>query len=281
VPGVSDLLAEATAELYDADPEEFTQLRQALVAQAREQGQPAIAKRIGVLRKPTRSAWVVNRLARAHPEAATRLAEMASELRAGGDGARIRELTQARGRLVDELAREAFAAAGTPSPPAALREDVIATLNAALADPEVAADLAAGTLTRAAHWAGFGLVPLAGDAAPAGSSGGDARQAGAGRQAGAAKPATSEDGAATARADELDGRRRQRERILEAERGLAEATGAAEAASATERELEDTVRRLEADLEDARQRLADARRRAYRAHVRQERATAELDRIRK
>ena len=34
-----------------------------------------------------------------------------------------------------------------------------ATLDAALADPEVAASL--GTLVRAAHWAGFGLAPAA------------------------------------------------------------------------------------------------------------------------
>ncbi len=36
-----------------------------------------------------------------------------------------------------------------------MREEVTATLDAALADPEVAANL--GTLVRAAHWAGFGL----------------------------------------------------------------------------------------------------------------------------
>ena len=45
-----------------------------------------------------------------------------------------------------------------PAPPAALREEVTATLDAAIADPEVAANL--GTLVRAAHWAGFGLAPL-------------------------------------------------------------------------------------------------------------------------
>ena len=35
-----------------------------------------------------------------------------------------------------------------------MREEVTATLDAALADPEVAASL--GSLVRAAHWAGFG-----------------------------------------------------------------------------------------------------------------------------
>jgi hypothetical protein len=256
---VTELLAQATAELYDADPDEFTQRRTELATQARDEGQPAVAKQITALRKPTRSAWVVNRLARTHPEAATRLAELAGDLRAGGNGARIRELTEARGRLVDELTRQAFAAAGTQTPTAALREDVIATLNAAIADPEVAATLAAGTLTRAAHWAGFGLVPLSGE------------------PSGKVKLTTP---APPPAVDEVERRRRLREKINLSERTVAELSEAAESAAATERELEDTVRDLEAELEQARLRLADARRQAYRAQSRQQRAVAELDRLR-
>ena len=153
---MSDLLADATAELYQADPEEFMPRRAELVAQAREAGEAAAAKQIGALRKPTRSAWVVNRLVRDDPEVRDRLAELAAELRDTGasmDGGRIRELTAARARLVDELTRQAFD--DLPAPSAAVREEVTATLDAALADPEVAASL--GTLVRAAHWAGFGL----------------------------------------------------------------------------------------------------------------------------
>ena len=78
------------------------------------------------------------------------------------DGGRIRELTAARARLVDELTRQAFD--DLPAPPAAVREEVTATFDAALADPEVAASL--GTLVRAAHWAGFGLGPDAASASP-------------------------------------------------------------------------------------------------------------------
>src|SRR5208282_3939289 len=99
---MSDLLADAVAELYSCDPDDFTQRRQELASQAREAGQPDAAKQIAVLRKPTRSAWVVNRLVRADPEVAPRLAGLAAELRGGGggDGPRLRELTAARGRLV-------------------------------------------------------------------------------------------------------------------------------------------------------------------------------------
>ena len=153
---MSDLLADAKAELYQGDPEEFMARRGELVAQAREAGETAVAKQIGALRKPTRSAWLVNRLVRADPEVTARLAALAAELRDGGlDGGRIRELTVARARLVDELTRQALD--GLPAAPAAVREEVAATFDAALADPEVAANL--GTLVRAAHWAGFGLAP--------------------------------------------------------------------------------------------------------------------------
>jgi hypothetical protein len=162
---MTDLLADAKAELYQGDPEDFMARRGELVAQAREAGQAGVAKQIGALRKPTRSAWVVNRLVRADPEVTARLAALAAELRGGGqvmDGARIRELTAARARLVDELTGQALD--DFPAAPSALREEVTATFDAALADPEVAADL--GTLVRAAHWAGFGLAP-APDGAPA------------------------------------------------------------------------------------------------------------------
>ena len=149
---MADLLADAEAELYTADPDEFTGRRAELAASARDAGEPAVAKQITGLRKPTRSAWVVNRLVRSDPEVRSRIDALAAGLREASDGSRIRELTAARARLVDELTRAALR--GVPAPPAALREEVTATLDAAIADPEVAARL--GTLVRAAQYAGFG-----------------------------------------------------------------------------------------------------------------------------
>jgi hypothetical protein len=254
---MSDLLADATAELYQADPEEFMPRRAELVAQAREAGEAAAAKQIGALRKPTRSAWVVNRLVRNHPEVRDRLAELAGELRDPGasmDGGRIRELTAARARLVDELTRQALD--DLPAPPAAVREEVTATLDAALADPEVAASL--GTLVRAAHWAGFGLgsdtPPLPPPAAKT-------------KKLAVAEPSAERE-------------RRHREKIISAERAVAEADRAADAANAAEQQLQDAVRRLEAELAQARQRLAEARRQAYRAESQQRRAGETLSRLR-
>ena len=253
---MSDLLADAKAELYQADPDDFMQLRQELVTQAREAGEPAAAKQIGALRKPTRSAWVVNRLVRTDPEATARLAELAAELREAAqsvDGGRIRELSAARARLVDELTRQALD--DLPVPPAAVREEVTATLDAALADPEVAANL--GTLVRAAHWAGFGLDPGTPVPAP---------------PARIKKPASAEPSA--------ERERRHREKIMEAERTVAEAGRTADAANAAEQRLVDTVRRLEAELAQARQQLAEARRQAYRAVSQQQRAAETLSRLR-
>jgi hypothetical protein len=252
---MTDLLADAKAELYQADPDEFMSLRQELVARAREAGDAAAAKQIGALRKPTRSAWVVNRLVRADPGVTARLAELAAELRDPGlDGGRIRELTAARARLVDELTRQALD--DLPAPPAALREEVSATLDAALADPEVAANL--GTLVRAAHWAGFGLISGAPAPPPPAAK--------------TKKPVPAEPSA--------ERERRQREKIISAERAVAEADRIADAANAAEQQLEDTVRRLEAELAQARQQLVEARRQAYRAESQQQRASETLSRLR-
>jgi hypothetical protein len=258
----ADPLADATAELYRLDPDEFMPRRQDLAACAREAGQPAVAKQIAALRKPTRSAWVVNRLVRTEPGTTQRLTALAAELRDAEramDGARIRELSAARRRLVDDLTAQALSVLAAP--PAALREEVMATFDSALANPEIAASL--GTLVRAAHWAGFGLAPAPGDAPPAASP-----------SPAPAKPKTPIPAEAGAERE-----RRRREKIQLAERAVVEATEAADAASVAEQALEDTVRRLETELAEARQRLVEARRQSYRAESRRRRAAGELGRL--
>jgi hypothetical protein len=247
---VGDLLAEAEAELYADDPDGFTARRAELAERARDAGDPAVAKKITALRKPTRSAWVVNRLVRSDPEVRSRLESLAADLRDASGGGRLRELTAARSKLVDDLTRAALE--GLPAPPAALREEVTATLDAAIADPEVAASL--GTLVRAARYAGFGSF-AAGPPAPAPR-----------KTKAPAEPAAEREA-------------RRQERIKEAERALADADRDLESATSAERDLEDSVRHLEAELADARQRLAEARRRSYRAESRQQRAAGQLGRL--
>ena len=193
-----DRLAAAVAELYEGAPEVFTGRRGELAAAAREAGDRAAAKAIGALRRPTRAAWVVNQLARADPGAAARLAELAGALRAAqeaGDGRRLRELSVERDGVIDGLTARALDEAGVAdNPPVSLVFEVSQTLTAALADPEVAAAFAAGTLTRAEQWSGFGVLPAG---AGSGSDANDAAGAG-----------VAEKGVSTARSGATGTRRR-------------------------------------------------------------------------
>jgi len=154
-------LRDAVTSLYSSDPGEFTERRKALVAQAREAGDKALAKTIAGLRKPTRSAWVVNMLVRADRFAVSRMTALGDDLRDAEramDGTRIRELSRRRRELMASLLQQAFDAAGLQSPPAALRDEVTSTLTAALADPKVAEQLRAGTLVRAVYREGFAIL---------------------------------------------------------------------------------------------------------------------------
>ena len=121
---VDDWVAVAVEELYGADPQAFTERRAELAAAARDAGDRAAAKAIAALRRPTRAAWVVNLLARADPSAPASLAEMAAALRAAqqaGHGPRLRELSAARGALVDALTNRALSLARVAEPDAAKR----------------------------------------------------------------------------------------------------------------------------------------------------------------
>jgi hypothetical protein len=284
-----DLLREAVGELYSSDPAEFVERRGALVARARAAGEASAAKSIAALRKPTRSAWVINRLTRSDPGVPARLIELGDELRAAQgslDGAAIRELSARRRQLLADLSRQALS--GLPPPPAALRDEVTATLGAAVADRQLAEQLAAGTLERAAHAEGFGpsdapvLTVLPGGrrgeartkAPPA--SGGPVRRATAQERAEAAAKARAE---AAAR-EQAEREQRRRTALAEAEQAVAAADDAAAAASTAELELESTVQRLEQELADARQGLTDARLQARRARNRQRQARQARDRLR-
>lgn len=148
---------DALDALYGVPPGEFTALRTELAHAAKERGDTDAAKVISAARRPTTAAWVVNELIRTDPTATTRIGELNAQLRAAHaamDGARIRELSTAQRKLVSQLARTGFAAAGMANPSATLREDVTGTLQAAIADPAVAAQL--GRLEKAQEWSGFG-----------------------------------------------------------------------------------------------------------------------------
>ena len=277
-----DLLQEAAEELYSSDPDEFIERRGALAARARAAGQAPAANRIAALRKPTRSAWVLNQLVRSAPGAASQLAELGAELRTAQralEGPAIRELSLRRRQLIDALARQAFTVAGQHAPAAALRDEVTGTLGAALADPRIAEQLQAGTLERAARSDGFG--PSAPPALTLMTASSGRRRTAARKEEEPSAPARP-----AARAAAPDGRaesvrERRRHAIAVAERAVAAADKAADAAARAQRNQECAVRLIEERLADARGELADARLQARRAVTRQRQARQALDRLQK
>jgi hypothetical protein len=313
-------LRDAIAALYTSDPDQFTERRGVLAAHAKEAGDAAVARAVAALRKPTRSAWVVNQLVRSDPGAIPRLSALGDELRAAErfmNGTKLRELSVQRRQLVETLLRQAFAVSGQQSPPAAMRDEVAATLTAAMSDPQVAAQLRAGTLLRAVSRAGFGsLAPadltfapdLAGltptktatarPAKPAKTGTGPARPATARRppagpptvqeragRARAAREQAAQERAEIARvkreqaARERAERDRRRAAIATAEKAATSADRTARTAAKTLAELDETVERLAGQLGDARQRQAEARVASRQALNAQRKAHRDLDRL--
>jgi hypothetical protein len=302
----ADLVGDAIAELYAGDPDDFIQMRRDLAAQARGAGDRDAAKSIAALGKPTRSAWVVNRLVHADPGVPERLAELGGRLRseeAAFDGTVIRELSRERRELVDGLVRRALEEAGQQSPSAALRDEVTDTFNAALADPGVAEQVAAGTLQKAVHWAGFGpgigsavstgparapaargpAAENAGTAAPARAKAPAVRRATAANRAQAGQEKAEQEQAAreeaAARAERELAERR--EMVARAETEAADSERAADAAAASEREISDSVTFMQERLSREQQRLVQARRDTRQAAAAATRARQTLERIRR
>lgn len=229
---------DALDRLYAARPEDFTAQRARFAAEAKRGGDAAAAKQISGSRKPTVAAWVVNLLA-LRGTARASLADLGARMReahAAMDGEAIRTLTGEQRRLVDELSRAGFLAAGVAEPSAALRDDVTATLQAAVADLDVAARL--GRLTKAEQWSGFGefgtATAVSAKRAPA--------------RAAPAKAALAED--ADKKADD--------EHARQARAALAAAEHRKSEADAALAELQSDLARARLRVDDARRRLADA-----------------------
>jgi len=284
----TDLVSQAIADLYSGDLDAFIQRRRDLAAQARAAGDREAAKAIAGLGKPTRSAWAVNKLVHADPGVPSTLAELGDRLRAGEaalDGASIRELSRARRELIDALTKRALAETGESSPSAAMREEVTDTFSAALADPDVADQVAAGRLLRPTRWAGFG--PGIGTA-PAPARAARGRPARAASSRAVAEPGTALDPAERERAErervERERAERDRERqqaVAEAERVAAEAGQVADAAAAAEREIAESVRFMQERLSREQLRLVQARRDARQAAAALSRARQALERVRR
>jgi hypothetical protein len=159
-------LDEAADELYAISPDDFMARRTALAKQAKEAGEKLLAKQITALRKPTRSAWLVNLVARAEPERLAELVELGDALQQAQqamDGDALRRLSRDRRTMIDTLARRAGELGrdeGHPPADGAVQE-VSQTLQAALGDPAIAELVQAGRLHQALSYGGFGPDDLA------------------------------------------------------------------------------------------------------------------------
>ncbi|MFI5535840.1 hypothetical protein ACIA5H_05540 [Nocardia sp. NPDC051900] len=148
-------------DLYGLAPADFVAARADRAAAAKQSGDKQLAAAIGKLRKPTLTAWAANLLSRAAPEDVAALLRLAAALAAAQrelSAEQLRDLTAQRQQLVNALAKKAGALAAEHGHP--VGENVVReigqTLTAALADPEVADRLRAGTLATAASYEGFG-----------------------------------------------------------------------------------------------------------------------------
>lgn len=162
-PADGEGLDAAADHLYGLPPDEFVPARDDAVAQAKDRGERDLARAIGRLRRPTRAAWLANLLARQRGEQLAGLITLAGDLAAAQrtlDGDALRALSSQRHRLVAAMAREAgqlARRAGEPATDAVLRE-LHGILEAALADPAIAAEVRSGRLTRTVTYSGFGPV---------------------------------------------------------------------------------------------------------------------------
>ena len=156
-------LDEIVRELYVLPPADFVAARNELVRAAKAAGSRDIAERLQHLRRPTRSAWLVNVLAR-DPAAMRRLSTVGKELRdaqTGLDSTQLRTLSEQRRRLITDLLEQAQAHATDAGlrPTATVLSEVEATLQAALVDLAGALTIRNGRLVRPLSHSGFGPRP--------------------------------------------------------------------------------------------------------------------------
>lgn len=160
--GVVADAVERPADLYSVDLADFVARRTALAAQLKASGDRDAAAAVASMRKPPRSAWALNVVARTEPEVIERVLDsarrVASAIVDGGDELRAaqREYTRAVTATLDAAASRSGLTGD------AVLEKMRSTLLAAGADPdgEVASNLRAGTLSGDVAAPGFSVAGL-------------------------------------------------------------------------------------------------------------------------
>jgi chromosome segregation ATPase len=237
--------------LYRVSPDRFTAERNQLAKRLRGEGDRGAAEQVAKLRKPTVAAWLLNQLARSEAPRVRALLGAAEDLKRaqdealrGGGGERLREAARSERAAIEDLvggARELAEEADLRVSEATI-DRVRETLEAAVADPELADQLAGGTLSKEQR-PGTSAEPA--PAAPA------------------EVPSTARGPELRKAERELRARRRELERAQRDEAEAAEARGQAEAALKEARETlgeaRDRVRELREEMRRAERRVRKAR----------------------
>lgn len=149
-------------ELYALDPSEFVAARNALVKQLRAGGRRDEAAEVAALRRPNAPAHALNRLARERPELIEQALAAGAGLRAateaalGGDASALRAATADERKATDAAVDAAARILGGSG--AAARQQLAATLRAAVLNDEVADQLRRGVLSADHEASAFGFA---------------------------------------------------------------------------------------------------------------------------
>lgn len=265
----------AANELYAISPDDFIERRQQLVAEAKQAGDRQLATQIGKFRRPTRSAWLINVLAREEPDGITALLDLGAALqeaqqRMAAD--ELRQLSAERRRTVDAMARRAVELGrdhGYDAPDGAVQE-VGQTLQTALGDREIADLVRGGRLTQAVTYGGFGPTDLSS------ALGASLPPKAPSRPEKAAEAPAASKRDAKQRREEEKAAAEARERATEAREAADSAEQAAEAATQRADDLADQVETLRTQLRqtEAAEREARDEARAARKHFQELRQAA-------
>ncbi len=280
-------LDDVADELYGLDLADFVRVRTARQKQARADGDKALAKEIGALRKPTTVGWVLNVLVRDAADEVGDLVDLGDALREAQQhlsGATLRTLTRQRQRAVRALATRAAEIAADRGHDVGddVTREVASSLGAALADPAVAEDLRGGRLLGAMEYSGFGPLGLV--AVP------DAAETSDERPRRDDAPADTDDTAARekeAAREEREESRRHAEAELadaraardDAESALADATDRRDDAAAEVERLRDALARAAEEAASREHDVDEATAARDAADARVRNATTRLDRV--
>jgi hypothetical protein len=143
-------------EVYSLPLSEFVSARREWTRKARADGDRELAEAIGKLRKPTVAAWLLNQLARQHPDQVQDLIRLGGRLRAAQNhpkSGQMGALSRQRHELVQALVEQTRAVGRDRGQAVsqAVTGDLEQGFAAVLADPDAAAAVRAGRLATAPH----------------------------------------------------------------------------------------------------------------------------------